>query len=447
VSEQAILTPIAPAETVNDSQGFHVLHQAEQLIEPFHEPLYSPEDIGMSPTTGNCTVNIVGEISLPVISTDGQPPKILNNRGGDARAAIVRLDRSDGVIMYRLQGLRMLEDGSMRAMSTPGSYLGSQHEGGTKVLGRHGDIKSYRMDDDRLVSAADIWGPGMKYANDVSREQLVLSPEWFGLMLRDTSTNGTKVRTDRPPHVPRDEEEHYVAMHTQLANDLASRRGHLNERGEFFGRKVITRDTTMGGSHPEGTVDIRSWGSKGEAEAIVVDKEKDPEPYETMYRRFASKLGKRPPEQKVLQAIYDAVRETMAYDLDYVNEISAQERARGSEHRKVNLGLYLGAGKGVCRQMALAAAWLGGEAAENGLLAGRLTAEVNQHDENGAHEWGRYTAPDGTVYIIDPTGFFGTLGESVKSGWSYFRKDEKQKYLEDVAAKSGGLLRRFVRKK
>lgn len=84
--------------------------------------------------------------------------------------------------------------------------------------------------------------------------------------------------------------------------------------------------------------------------------------------------------------------------------------------------------------MALAAAWLGGGAAERGELTGRVTAEVNQRlADNSAHEWARFTDSFGEVYIIDPAhGYFGTLKDSLdltsdeNKRWYYFRDDERK---------------------
>ena len=115
------------------------------------------------------------------------------------------------------------------------------------------------------------------------------------------------------------------------------------------------------------------------------------------------------------------------------------------DKRKVSLNYYLDYGKGVCRHMALATAWMGGELARNGILEGKATAEVNQRKkDNAAHEWARYTAKDGTVYILDPAQqYFGRLDESLErhGSWEYFRPGERVRYevlKQQKTAESGG---------
>ncbi len=238
----------------------------------------------------------------------------------------------------------------------------------------------------------------------------------------------------------------YSADHTVAGKYLAEKRGLLKEQ-LFAGRPVITRDT-----YPiDGHVDIRSWQAGDEA--TVVDSKKYPVHYDRLSGVFLQKISGTQWQYgedmlpKTLKAVFDSVSESMAYDLPFVDKISADMRTKTSEHRKVDLSVYLAAGKGVCRHMALAAAWLGGEMEGRGFLpaGGKLTAEVNQSTKgNGAHEWARYTAPNGEVYILDPAQkFFGTLGEAVKraegkpNAWEYFLDEgEKKAFMAKMAGQA-----------
>ena len=237
---------------------------------------------------------------------------------------------------------------------------------------------------------------------------------------------------DDIPHDP------YMDQHTIGAEEAARLLGMMkkDETGveRFGGRETIGRDTFP----IEGKVDIRAW--QGDAEAIVVDSKADPEGYDLARHKFRERLAQQTDasEGSVLRAIYETVGETMQYDIDGVDEINQRSGVTDkSKTNKVNLGVFLGMGKGVCRHMALEGSWLGGEAVEKGLLptGTRVTAEVNEHAERGAHEWARATLADGTVYILDNAQhFFGTLEEAVqKAKWNYLRPEEKDKYLRQEA--------------
>jgi hypothetical protein len=231
---------------------------------------------------------------------------------------------------------------------------------------------------------------------------------------------------------PSDDPGEFVASHTHSAEEMARIRGLMRteettEQEVFAGHPTIGRDTFP----VEGHVDIRSWVGGGEA--IVVDSKTESEGYDKLRDAYGKRIREGDgSERGTLKAIFESVSETMDYDLDTVNTWSAS--LGSSKHRKINLSTYLREGVGVCRHMALAASWLGGEAYEQGALPGAITAEVNQRNKEGqsdAHEWARYTSPTGEVYIIDPAqGFFGTLEESMTSAqWEYFRPGEKKAFL------------------
>lgn len=228
----------------------------------------------------------------------------------------------------------------------------------------------------------------------------------------------------------------YMDAHTVGAEEAARLLGMMrtDQAGveRFGGRETIGRDTFP----IDGKVDIRSW--QGGAEAIVVDSKKNPEGYDPVRNRFQEQLAQQADtdERSVLGTIYDTVRTTMRYDLDGVEELNKRLGvAEKTKTNKIGLEVYMDAGIGVCRHMALAESWLGGEAVESGLLpqGTKVTAEVNQHAERGAHEWARATLPDGSIYILDAAqGFFGTLQEAAtRAQWDYFRPEEREAYLKE----------------
>lgn len=255
------------------------------------------------------------------------------------------------------------------------------------------------------------------------------------------------------PEIPSlDGGDEHFSEHTQSLRDVGRRRGDIKD-DLYQGRRIIDRDT----GDPEGMVDIRSSGN---SEAIVVDSKGESAPayQKLMYEleaeiRTGLESGEELTNELVLKAVYEAVRSSMKYDLSYVNEFANKLRSeRGTGGRKVNLGYYITNGKGVCRHMALACSWLGARAQGYGWIqGGKLTAEVNQRaSDNAAHEWARYTADDGTVYILDPAqNYFGTLEESLRqriagqNRWEYFRDGERQVYesrlIGDNSVKHAGI--------
>jgi hypothetical protein len=230
--------------------------------------------------------------------------------------------------------------------------------------------------------------------------------------------------------------------HTLHAEELAQIRGYfaVNEAGaRMFGDREIIDHTT---TDVEGKVDIRNWGAGGEA--LVVDSKKYPEGFDKLRDLYADEASEPErdfgypvdPEWRVLRDIQRAVTKSMDYDLDAVEKIYPQSAGDG-RIEKVSLGDFILEGKGVCRHMALAAAWLGGELKKKGELEGTTTAGVNQNDELGAHEWARYTTPDGRVYIIDPAQkFFGTLENAAnRAYWDYFDEGERDTYMAAAKAR------------
>lgn len=419
--------PALPPATVIEraqSRNMYGIRSASVLFDGSIGVGYNPEDIGCKADTPNYRAEVIGEFALP-----GEDDV------RNLHVAVMRVvSKSDGDVRFALQGLVVGDDGKA-AKSSPPLILLSDNP---TVIG--GDPSRGSGNGQRL-RAEQLWGEGALYPGSVSPEHVQLRVEGDGVLLRDTSIYGTWVSRNA---VDDPESSGYVAEHTMLNYRHARLRGYIDADGKFAGRDIISRDTTMGGSKPEATVDIRALSGGGEATVVdaVNAGEIEKQGYKKLEDRYNEKLqrlraaeGDLVESGSVARLIYDTVRESIGYDSDYADSVAAHVRESSTTGtNKVNLGWYLNDGKGVCRHMALAAAWLGGGAAERGELTGRVTAEVNQRlEDNSAHEWARFTDSFGEVYIIDPAhGYFGRLKDSLdltsdeNKRWYYFRDDERK---------------------
>lgn len=382
-------------------------------------------------------VSVVGEIAFPITRGPSQEKAM-------GHAALLKIEHPGGWVGFAVQGLEANEAGKAYVSERVGRrYIMPR---GRVTLGRSADYPYKAQEDASLVSAESLWGAGAKYDDVVSRRHAEVRVGNGAMSVRDLgSHSGTLIKRDSyTEHTP-DDEDDYVAAHTVKAIKLAEWRKLLSRdrdgRMLFAGRRIVNRDTTLGGPNPEATVDIRAWVAGGEA--IVVDPTEDSGEYDKLLNSFFGRIAKykgKYDEEDVLKAIYDTVSGAMQYSLAYADWRSEWINQQSPDHRKINLDVYLAAGKGVCRHMALAAAWLGGEAAARGLLSGRLTAPVKENTAyNAAHEWARYTAKDGRVYILDMGSddpndhYFGTLEASTvrknAQNWNYFEPGEREDYM------------------
>lgn len=404
--------PIAPEAPPSDRDPVKLRNDAVLVV--CSDDLYAPADIGLDTTDlDDENIKVVAEIGIP------------DESRRDLKAAIVST-RKNGVVRFMLLGLDDTENGTVingASLEVP--------ENGSILFGRS-----------RGAIQADALWPGQSYADKVSRKQLTLTHQGTTLAIEDTSTNATNLRVTfdyKPPkaHVGIPEN---VADHTRIAHLRAEEANLLtrdeNGKEHFAGRPTIGRDTFP----IEGHVDIRAWQAGGEA-TVVDSKNKIAAPvYAELKRKTYEKLPENSDdisEYAALNAIYETVLNEIEYDLKYVDDETERLSQKPAAHRKANLSNYLGAHKGVCRQMALATAWLAGEMVQDGLLGGIMTAEVNQEvSTNDAHEWARYTAPDGEVYILDAAQeYIGTLRDIINEDrlgedrWDYFRTGERALYL------------------
>jgi hypothetical protein len=416
---------LSQAEARADLEWQHLKHARVELDT--NAALYAPEEIGLvSKQPYGEELSVIGEVGLP------------NGDSETLDAVLVKMGSSYGENRYLVGGLK--EVGGQ--MMVTGKWI---------ELTDNSTLPFGRAPQDGNIQADQLWDQDA-YSDQVSRAHVHILRRGDEITVEDTSSNGTDmklVEKDNGYDLPFVSDDPIsFAEHTISSEERARIRGMIVDTDQneklFAGRPTISRDTFP----IEGHVDIRSWGSAGQSEAIVIDSKRGPEQtqeYTNLRNKVYEKLGNKVwapelDEADVLKAIYDAVDETLEYDLKFVNEFS---KTVTTDHRKVDLSLYLEEGKGVCRHMALAASWLGGEMAAKGYLKGRLTAEVNQRiSDNAAHEWGRYTAADGTVYIIDPAQhYFGKLAEAVDGKhWDYFRPGERAKYTAGKSALQGSLL-------
>jgi hypothetical protein len=415
----ALQTPAGDFEGVET----RLLLNETEVINYGSEGIQDPADIGMPSILDDGSVlKIIGRIDLCEDSAKS--------------AIIIEVTSPDGVRGQHLSGLEQ-RDGQGDPVFN-GKNI-SLEPGQEIALGRSMD----KSDAERL------WN-NTEFPDTVSRNHTQIKLGIKGIEVTDSSTNGTSMKKSEasPDSVNFDN----VSVHTVSAEGLARMQGKLEQKDDgvetFFGRKVINRNTT----DPEGMVDIRSWVSG--AESIVVDSEKDPDLNRFAEKAFAELANMNEMTEKdVLAVIYKTVAEGMEYDMEFADKMA--DSVKDSPHKKISLGYYMAEGKGVCRHMALAGQWLGAKVAEKypGVVSGEFTAPVNQSNKgNGAHEWVRYTAASGEVYIIDPAQkFFGSLEDSMKKGqagkvWEYFKdvqekKDYAGRQAGQIAVRQGGMIK------
>lgn len=413
VQDQLTAQP-AQAERADSLQLLH-----KQVVAVNTETSVYPADaIGLANEAGGVSYSVVAELALPS-----------GESGWGSHMAVIRSSEGSYDAFY-LCGLHVDEQsGFASASDAPPTLL--PQDGSTLWIDRADDAVSIRT----------LLGSNDTHTRGISRYHVGLAVQDGKLFIGDNSSNGTKffataveqTGAEGREVIAIQPEDDYVAAHTRIVDRKALEAGLMTPTGKFAGRYRIDRNSEIGGSSLH-TVDARSWG--GGAEAIVIDSSKEGAAWYRHYRDTAVYLiqekeretGTKANEQVVLQAIADTVDKNMTYDLAFVDETSRSLAALttlATEARKINLGFYMSSQKGVCRHMALASAWLGGELKQLGYLRGKSTAEVNQHATNGAHEWMRYTAEDGTVTIIDVAHHY-VGGPVAPGGWDYRRDEEKR---------------------
>ena len=184
---------------------------------------------------------------------------------------------------------------------------------------------------------------------------------------------------------------HYTKLsdYYGVAEQRQAREGYLDKP-----RHSINRDSELEGGVYEG-----AYGG----EAIVADWG---ESLQESYDEIKAELGDAPTSEQVLAVAYRHVKERMKYDQEAVDRIFT-EKARGVNHQKVALEVYIDEGVGVCRHQALFVGLLLEHLIKDGLLSGKVNVDrnmnrrANEEDKYDGHSWVRYTDSNGKVYIVD----------------------------------------------
>jgi hypothetical protein len=210
----------------------------------------------------------------------------------------------------------------------------------------------------------------------------------------------------------------------------------VEQHGKVFkGYPVIGHDSPVRGGVYTGL-----YGG----EALIVNPYKNPEEYDRYYREAAARLpvGGLATDQHVLQATFDTVLENMPYDTNEVevDKILADLSPTGQREdfvdgTKVELGIFMFEGVGVCRHQTLAAVALLEMFRDDGRLTGATSTDRSQRNrlagrwpfrrrQSDGHAWGRYTDLSGNVTILDVASEY--IGPPEGDGrWDYRRPEEK----------------------
>lgn len=189
----------------------------------------------------------------------------------------------------------------------------------------------------------------------------------------------------------------------------------VRKNGSYRGRPIIHRDSPIDGGIYLGA---------HQREAIVVDSILSPlllDMYEDAKARITDwkwsyKKGKIP------RAVYTLVPKRLRYDEAKVDSLVRRHESRNDG--EILMEEFLQEGYGICRHQALAAGFLMERFKKEGIIKGQVSVDRNVFDGEG-HAWCRYTTDAGTVTIIDPGRFLGTLEESLKElKWAYWREND-----------------------
>lgn len=191
--------------------------------------------------------------------------------------------------------------------------------------------------------------------------------------------------------------------------------------GWYLNRRIIGRDTPINGG---------VYIVPRVQEAIVVDDTRFTEEYERTYLATLDLIYstvRRNPQasvvRKVLMPVFSIVEKALPYDSAFANEIATAYR-----DRKVNLGDFIRTGAGVCRHQALMSAYLLERLKKDRELSSkdRISIDRNYIPGQGGHAWVRFTASNGTPYILDPAQrCVDRLSHLIHSAsWEYRRPEE-----------------------
>lgn len=425
-------TPV-PVKGRVEQLDMDLLSQRSVTLDINGSPVYPASEIGLAPQAGEYEVRVMAELALPGHEDMSQ----------DAHMAVLQIANTKGEVRYALQGLAVDEQG--KAVATRTQVVAIKPDGKT-VVGLIGDDKNHQDSQTNFVSAGSLWGKDATYSRDVSPVHLELLPNsQGGLNINDTSKTGTGILRNKQNIA-----ESHTNPHISAAYRLGIEKGIIKD-GKFAGRPIIDSYSTVGGSN-EPKVDIASWGAGGEAIVVGASRESEKKAYEDLKSSFQIKIaetekwsGQKPSEIEVLKDIASTVSDKLEYDLPFVNDVTERLSKLEPIARKVNLSYYLDEGKGVCRHMSWAAAWLGSEAKAAGLLEGKTVVQGNQRrTDNAAHQWARYRTKDGSIWIIDPTRETGKqvmrIEDALADKESWYLEEAERTSLQRRAQTMGNLI-------
>jgi hypothetical protein len=203
--------------------------------------------------------------------------------------------------------------------------------------------------------------------------------------------------------------------------------------GTYKGRPIIGRDS------PEviGGVYFSSSNGEIQSEILVVEDKIDPDTREdpqlrSTYSDVLTDLLRDNPQlsnpnktdamyERILNIVYTDVQKLLPYDLARTEAIADEFRGK-----KINLGYFIKAQFGVCRQQALLSSYLLNMLIKQRYLQGSVSVDRNHLPDAGdGHAWARFTPAAGKVRIIDPAqSYVGPLKDiqgEIQAGrkWDY----------------------------
>jgi hypothetical protein len=180
---------------------------------------------------------------------------------------------------------------------------------------------------------------------------------------------------------------------TARAVERLTARGQISESRAaklYHNRGIIGRDSPI-----DGGIYLGAY----QREAIVVDFYSSPM-LKSIFERTKLEISTHSfrAELDILNAVFAAVYQVMAYDQNAVEELVREQGVK--EDGEISLDVFAGRGIGVCRHMALTCGVIIERLVEEGVMEGSVSIDRKTFREGG-HAWCRYKGPDGAIFIID----------------------------------------------
>src|SRR5574341_113213 len=180
---------------------------------------------------------------------------------------------------------------------------------------------------------------------------------------------------------------------TARAVERLTARGQISESGEtklYHNSDIIGRDFPI-----DGGIYLGAY----QREAIVVDFFNSPM-LKSIFERAKLEISTQSlrAELDILNAVYAAVYQAMAYDHKAVEELVREQGVK--EDGEISLDVFADRGIGVCRHMALTCGVIIERLIKERVMEGSVSVDRKTFKEGG-HAWCRYKGPDGAVFIVD----------------------------------------------